>query len=92
MLLEVCVGHLGLLRVIVLFVSAVTDQLGGHEAFSEPNTCGPRATMEANIPSELDITHYRIGGRGDAEDAAELNHTLVSQGHTFSSGKCELVP
>jgi len=48
--------------------------------------------MEADIPSELDITDDNVGSRGRTEDTAELDNTLVSQGHTFGGGKCKLIP
>ena len=48
--------------------------------------------MEADIPSELDITDDNVGSRNSTEHTTELDNTLVSQGHTFGGGKCELVP
>ena len=48
--------------------------------------------MEADVPSELDITDNSSGNRSSTEHTTELDNTLVSQRHTFGSGKCELVP
>lgn len=48
--------------------------------------------MEPDIPSELDISHYRVGSRSSSEDASELHDTLIGQWYGLSGGECKLIP
>lgn len=74
LLLEVDIAHRGLCAIVVLIVLGSLDRLNVLGQLNAYSSC---ASMEAHIPSELDIT---ADGplSGSRDKASELDDTLIS--------------
>jgi len=86
MLLKVGIAHLTSLRLSVLFVLA---RLG---LALKDNPWRTSPTMEADVPSHLDIPDCgtRISSR--SQQPPELNNPLVISVHSFQGGVAKLIP
>jgi len=83
--LQIGVGHLGLRLLLILL-----NSLYGLEVLLGSKPSSPGATMEANIPSKLDIAAGLLSGSA-RDEASKLDDALIGLIYRFSSGKSELV-